>query len=164
MPYSVIKCLIFWGSHPGTIAGPEKEGEGVPDVARELQGDKLEQPKSDTAQQDKALAGLPRPLDGREIARRGRFEQGILFGAAGMAGQAFGPEAIPKGPDHFNIANIVSTRTRAHQRARAVRGSRLRSLHMRTIGPRLVMAKRSGLWQGFHSRLRARYEMVSTRS
>ena len=84
----------------GPTAGPEKEGEGVPDVARELQGDQLEQPQSETAQQDKAFTSLPRPLDGREIVHRRRFEQGILFGAAGMAGQAFGPEAIPKGPDH----------------------------------------------------------------
>ncbi len=50
-----------------TTAGAQKEGAGVPDVVGELQRDELEQPEGDTAQQDKALAGLPRPLDGGEV-------------------------------------------------------------------------------------------------
>jgi hypothetical protein len=47
----------------------------------------------------------------------------------------------------------------------AISGSMLRSLAIRTIGPREVMAKikRTGPLMGFHMRLRARYETVSTR-
>ena len=51
-------------------AGAQKEREGVPDVVGELQGDELQQPEGDTPQQDEALAGPPRLLDGGEVLAR----------------------------------------------------------------------------------------------
>ena len=41
----------------GAPAGGQKEGEGVPDMGGELQGDELQQPEGDTAQQDKTGLG-----------------------------------------------------------------------------------------------------------
>src|SRR5947207_14281220 len=78
-------------------AGAEEPGERRPNLLRKLQGDELKQAEGDTAQHDEAFTRLPGLLHSGQVLGLGRFEGGILFGLARVAGHLLGPEAICEG-------------------------------------------------------------------